>query len=51
MSETYDAVVVGAGIVGAACAERLSAEGLRVLVVERDYPASGATGGLWATSS
>jgi len=44
MSETYDAVVVGAGIVGAACAERLSAEGLRVLVVERDYPASGASG-------
>jgi D-hydroxyproline dehydrogenase subunit beta len=44
MRETYDAVVVGAGIVGAACAARLSAEGLRVLVVERDYPASGASG-------
>ena len=33
MSETAD-VVVGAGIVGAACAEALSGEGLRVVIVE-----------------
>ncbi|MBB6143922.1 glycine/D-amino acid oxidase-like deaminating enzyme [Silvibacterium bohemicum] len=44
MSATYDVVVIGAGIVGAACAAQFAAEGLRVLVVERDSPASGATG-------
>ena len=38
---TYDAVVVGAGIVGAACARELMLAGLRVLVVE----ASGVIGG------
>lgn len=38
-----DAIVVGAGIVGAACAERLSADGLRVLVLEQDATGSGAT--------
>ncbi len=37
----YDAVVVGAGIVGAACARELMRAGLRVLVVE----ASGVIGG------
>lgn len=30
---TYDVVIVGAGIVGAACADRLAAEGLKVCVV------------------
>ena len=44
MSPTYDVVVIGAGIVGAACAAQFATEGLRVLVVERDAPASGATG-------
>lgn len=38
-----DAIVIGAGIVGAACAERLSADGLRVLVLEADVAGSGAT--------
>jgi len=38
-----DAVVVGAGIVGSACAEALAASGLSVLVLERAFPASGAT--------
>lgn len=36
--------MVGAGIVGAATAYYLSAEGLRVLVAERDTPASGTSG-------
>ena len=39
----YDVVVVGAGIVGAACAEALSAAGVRVLVVDRGDVASGTT--------
>lgn len=31
---SYDLIVVGAGIVGAACAEAAAAEGLRVAIVE-----------------
>jgi glycine/D-amino acid oxidase-like deaminating enzyme len=41
--ETYDAVVVGAGIVGAACADELARRGMRVAVVDRDVVGSGAT--------
>lgn len=41
--ESADVVVVGAGIVGAACAEALSAAGLRVLVLDRGSPAGAAT--------
>ncbi|WBQ06007.1 NAD(P)/FAD-dependent oxidoreductase [Kribbella sp. CA-293567] len=38
-----DVVVVGAGIVGAACAEALSTAGVRVLVLDRGSPAGGTT--------
>ncbi len=38
-----DVVVVGAGIVGAACAHALARERLRVLVCESDFPGAGAT--------
>lgn len=38
-----DVVVVGAGVIGAACAEALTAAGARVLVVDRGAPASGTT--------
>ncbi len=38
-----DAVIVGAGIVGAACAHALAARGLRVLVCDGDFPGGGAT--------
>ena len=41
--ESHDVVVVGAGIVGAACADALAARGLRVAVVDRDGVGGGAT--------
>src|SRR3974390_3242138 len=41
--ETYDVVIVGAGIVGAACADVFAQRGLRVVVVDRDVVGSGAT--------
>jgi len=40
---TYDVVIVGAGIVGAACADECARRGLRVAVVDRDVVGSGAT--------
>lgn len=40
-----DVAIVGAGIIGAACAYELAAAGLRVAVLERaDAPATGSTG-------
>ncbi len=44
MSLTCDVVVVGAGIVGAACALELSSEGLRVAVIDKGPVGAGATG-------
>ncbi len=41
--ETYEAIVVGAGIVGAACADELARRGLQVAVVDRDMVGGGAT--------
>lgn len=38
-----DAIVVGAGIVGAACAAALSRDGARVTVLERSFAAAGTT--------
>jgi D-hydroxyproline dehydrogenase subunit beta len=38
------ALVVGAGIVGAACAEALAEAGCRVSVLEASFPGAGATG-------
>jgi D-hydroxyproline dehydrogenase subunit beta len=43
-SRRPDVVVVGAGIVGAACADSLSREGLAVLVLESRFASAGATG-------
>ncbi len=40
---TYDAVVVGAGIVGAACADECVRQGMRVAVVDGDVIGGGAT--------
>src|SRR5580698_795220 len=39
----FDAVVLGAGIVGAACALECASAGMRVAVVERDSIGGGAT--------
>ncbi|MGE5733353.1 MAG: NAD(P)/FAD-dependent oxidoreductase [Gemmatimonas sp.] len=43
MSRSSDAIVVGAGIVGAACAAALSRDGWRVTVVDKSFAASGTT--------
>jgi D-hydroxyproline dehydrogenase subunit beta len=40
----YDVAVVGAGIVGAACAMELAARALRVVIIEGQTIAAGATG-------
>jgi D-hydroxyproline dehydrogenase subunit beta len=42
-SRTYDAVIIGAGIVGAACAAECAREGLRVAIVEARMIGGGAT--------
>jgi glycine/D-amino acid oxidase-like deaminating enzyme len=39
----FDVVIVGAGIVGAACADEFARHGMRVAVVEREFAGSGAT--------
>jgi D-hydroxyproline dehydrogenase subunit beta len=44
MSEAaFDVVVVGAGIVGAACADECARRGLRVAIVDREFTGGGAT--------
>ncbi len=40
----YDLVVIGAGVVGLACAWRAAQAGMSVLVLERDGPGAGASG-------
>ena len=42
-SASYDVIIVGAGIVGAACADEFSRQGMRVAVVDRDFVGGGAT--------
>ncbi|MBW1696571.1 MAG: FAD-binding oxidoreductase [Deltaproteobacteria bacterium] len=39
-----DVIIVGAGVIGTACAYFLSLKKLKVLVLEQRYPASGASG-------
>jgi len=43
MRQDYDAIVVGAGIVGAACADEFTRRDMRVAVVDREAVGSGAT--------
>jgi glycine oxidase len=40
----YDAIFVGGGVIGLACAWRAAAAGARVCVLEAERPAAGATG-------
>lgn len=42
-AETFDVVIIGAGIVGAACADEFARRGLRVMVVDREVIGGGAT--------
>ena len=44
MNKPAEVVIVGAGIVGAACALELSTEGLQVLVIDQGFPGAGSTG-------
>ena len=41
--DTFDVAIVGAGIVGAACAAALSREGLSVAIIDKNGPATGTT--------
>src|ERR1700689_4340215 len=43
-ASTFDVAIVGAGIVGAACADEFARRGMRVVVVDREGIAGGATG-------
>ena len=44
MTQTYDAIVIGAGVMGASLAFHLAERGLKVAILERRVTASGATG-------
>ena len=44
MNATYDAVVIGAGVMGASIAFHLAERGLKTAILERKVTASGATG-------
>lgn len=44
MTQTYDAIVIGAGVMGASLAFHLAERGLKTAILERKVTASGATG-------
>ncbi|HET9911361.1 MAG TPA: FAD-dependent oxidoreductase, partial [Anaerolineales bacterium] len=44
MNPAYDAIVIGAGVIGASVAHNLSRRGLKVLILERQSVGAGATG-------
>jgi sarcosine oxidase subunit beta len=44
MNQTSDAIIIGAGVVGASIAFHLAERGLKVAILERKVTASGATG-------
>ena len=44
MQQTYDAIVIGAGVIGASLAFHFAERGLKTAILERKVSASGATG-------
>ena len=44
MNQTYDAIVIGAGVIGVSVAYNLSRRGLKVLILEQQTVGAGATG-------
>ncbi len=44
MEKKFDAVIIGAGIVGLSTGYYLAKKGLNIAVIEKNYPASGSTG-------
>lgn len=44
MNQTYDAIIIGAGVMGASLAFHLAERGLKTAILERRVSASGATG-------
>jgi len=44
MNQTYDAIVIGAGVIGASIAFHLTERGLKTAILERKTVAAGATG-------
>src|SRR5512138_3438132 len=44
MNPTYDAIVIGGGVMGASIAFHLAERGLKIAIIERKVTASGATG-------
>ncbi|NOZ70721.1 MAG: FAD-binding oxidoreductase [Chloroflexi bacterium] len=44
MTQTFDAIVIGAGIMGCSTAFQLAQRGLKVAVIEKDFIASGGSG-------
>jgi sarcosine oxidase subunit beta len=44
MTQTYDAIVIGAGVMGASIAFHLAERGLKTAILERTVSAAGATG-------
>src|SRR5689334_21305821 len=43
MSQSFDVIIVGAGIVGTACAAEFSSNGLKVLIIDRGGVGGGTT--------
>lgn len=43
MAETYDVIIIGAGIMGCSAAVQLAQRGIRVALLERDYVGAGPT--------